>query len=194
MSTTANQRMTIAEYLAYDNGTDTRYELVDGVLVEMGAESTLNTQIVMFLVATFLQMGVPYNQLGIKQQIAVSSSVATARDPDLIVHSQASVRAISGLKQALLLADLPAPALVIEVVSPGRENHHRDYVTKYKEYLEREIPEYWIIDPVRSLVMVCQLVNHQYQQTIFQENQTINSPTFPTFTLTANQILRAGQS
>lgn len=50
--------MTIEEYLTYDDGTDTRYELVDGVLVEMGAESTLNTQIVLFLVVTFLQMGV----------------------------------------------------------------------------------------------------------------------------------------
>jgi Uma2 family endonuclease len=40
----ATNRMTIEEYLNYDDGTDTRYELVDGVLVEMGAESTLNTQ------------------------------------------------------------------------------------------------------------------------------------------------------
>jgi Uma2 family endonuclease len=118
MSIAINPRMTIEEYLTYDDGTDTRYELVDGVLVEMGAESTLDTQIVMFLVATFLQMGVSYYRLGIKQQIAVSTDVATARDSDLIVHSPDSAQAISGLNQALLLADMPPPALVIEVVSP----------------------------------------------------------------------------
>jgi Uma2 family endonuclease len=43
------KRMSLEEYLAYDDGTDTRYELVDGVLVEMGNESKLNVQIAMFL-------------------------------------------------------------------------------------------------------------------------------------------------
>jgi Uma2 family endonuclease len=37
-----NQRMTFEEYLNYDDGTNTRYELVNGVLVEMGAETALN--------------------------------------------------------------------------------------------------------------------------------------------------------
>lgn len=191
MSIATNRRMTLEEYLTYDDETHTRYELVDGVLVEMGTESTLNTQIILFLVATFLQMGVPHYQLGIKHQIAVSCSTATARDPDLIVHSQESAQAISGLKQALLLVDMPAPALVIEVVSPGRENHERHYVAKYGEYLARGIPEYWIIDPNTLLVTVCTLVENQYQQAVLQANQPINSPTFPNLTLTANQILNA---
>ncbi len=50
--------MTPEEYLDYDDGTDTRYELVDGVLVEMGAESTLNTQIAVFLLLTFAALGI----------------------------------------------------------------------------------------------------------------------------------------
>jgi Uma2 family endonuclease len=33
--TTLPQVMTMDEYLAYDNGTDTHYELVNGELVEM---------------------------------------------------------------------------------------------------------------------------------------------------------------
>ena len=32
-----SQLMTMDEYLAYDNGTDTRYELVDRELVEINA-------------------------------------------------------------------------------------------------------------------------------------------------------------
>lgn len=32
--------MTFEDYLAYDDGTDTRYELVDGVLVEMPLNAT----------------------------------------------------------------------------------------------------------------------------------------------------------
>jgi Uma2 family endonuclease len=31
----ATQKLTFKEYLAYDDGTDTRYELVDGELVPM---------------------------------------------------------------------------------------------------------------------------------------------------------------
>jgi len=64
---------TIEEYLDYDDGTDTHYELVNGELVEMGAESTLNTQIAVFLIAAFLQLGISCSRLGIKQQISVSS-------------------------------------------------------------------------------------------------------------------------
>jgi Uma2 family endonuclease len=64
----------IEEYLDYDDGTDTRYELVDGVLVEMGAESTINTVIAMYLAFAFGMLGVPYYRIGIKQQIAIPST------------------------------------------------------------------------------------------------------------------------
>lgn len=49
MAIAANQSMTLEEYLNYDDGTDTRYELVDGILVEMPTESPINKTIVMFL-------------------------------------------------------------------------------------------------------------------------------------------------
>jgi Uma2 family endonuclease len=41
--------LTMEEYLAYDDGTDKRYELVDGELVEMPVESQLNASIAKFL-------------------------------------------------------------------------------------------------------------------------------------------------
>ena len=53
MTVATDLRMTLKEYLDYDDGTDTRYELVDGILVEMGAESPLNPAIAMFLVFAF---------------------------------------------------------------------------------------------------------------------------------------------
>jgi hypothetical protein len=46
MTTIINQGMTLEEHLNYDDGTDTRYELVDGVLVAVGAENPINPQIV----------------------------------------------------------------------------------------------------------------------------------------------------
>ncbi len=195
MTIATDRRLTLEEYLADDHGSDTRYELVDGVLVEMGAESTLNTQIAMFLVFTFAALGIPHYRLGMKQQIAVSSTKATARDPDLLVHSEASVQAMAGLKQALLMPEMPAPLLVVEMVSNSdtdQKSRERDYQEKFGEYAARGIPEYWIIDPVAALVSICRLEGQTYQVAEFRGTQAIISPTFPTLNLAANQILNAG--
>ena len=187
---------TIEEYLDYDDGTDTRYELVNGELVEMGAESTLNTQIAVFLIAAFLQLGISYSRLGIKQQISVSSREVTAREPDLMIHSEESAIAISGQKQALLTFEMPAPALVIEVVSPGNpgsDNHSRDYVKKPQEYAARSIPEFWQIDPDRTVVAVLTLKDRTYQSREFRGGSQVVSAMFPDLQLVADQILRAGR-
>lgn len=195
MSIATNQRLTLEEYLNYDDGTDTRYELVDGVLVEMPTESTENTQIAMFLISVFLQLGIPYYQLGIKQQIAVHSKKATARDPDLIVHSEHSARAISGLKQALLRFDMPPPTLVVEIVSNSdtdKQSRDRDYIEKRSEYANRGIPEYWIIDPIQQVILVLTLSTESYQEQVFRGTDAIASPTFPALSLSADQVLKAG--
>ena len=196
MTQATRPRLTIEEFLTYDDGTDTRYELVDGVLVEMGAESTINTLIAGFLFATFLQLGIPAYQIGFKQWIAVSDSTATARDPDLIVHSEASFAAIEGSSQAIVKAGMPNPLLVVEVVSPGKpgeDNYERDYVEKPKEYATRGIPEFWQIDPSRSVVAVLTLKDGNYWSREFRGDSRVVSPTFPDLQLTADQILRAGR-
>lgn len=195
MNLATRQRMTLEEYLDYNDGTDTRYELVDGVLVEMGAESTLNTQIAMFLLLHFAGLGVPAYCLANKQKIAVSSRQATAREPDLIVHSEESAAAIAQQSQALLRVDMPAPALVVEVVSPGEigtDNYERDYIEKRSEYAARGIPEYWIIDPSRGVVLVLKLSGQSYWEQKFRDNENIASSAFPNLTLTAARILTAG--
>jgi Uma2 family endonuclease len=57
MAVATQRRMNLEEYLIYDDWTDARYELVDGVLVEMGAESTINTWIAMYLAFAFGGLG-----------------------------------------------------------------------------------------------------------------------------------------
>ena len=54
--TTTNKRFTLAEYLAYDDGTGRRYELVNGELVEMPSESDLNNAIAILLLLAFAQL------------------------------------------------------------------------------------------------------------------------------------------
>ena len=196
MTQATRPRLTLEEFLTYDDGTDTRYELVDGVLVEMGAESTINTLIAGFLFLQFAVMGIPAYRIGFKQWIAVSDSTATARDPDLMVHSEASFAAIEGASQAIVRAEMPNPLLVVEVVSPGKpgeDNYDRDYVDKPKEYAARSIPEFWQVDPGRAVVIVLTLKDGAYQPVEFRGGDRVVSPNFTDLQLTADQILRAGR-
>ncbi len=195
MNVATQSKMSLDEYLAYDDGTDARYELVDGVLVEMGAENPLNPKIAVFLLLQFSRLGVPDNNLVIGHQIGVSSSRATARQPDLIVHTDESDAAIMN-DGRILRAGLAVPMLVVEVVSNSandKKSRDRDYEQKPAEYAERGIPEYWIVDPDRAWVKVGTLVNGAYQFQNFTGKQVILSPTFPKLALTAAQVLAAGR-
>ena len=196
MKLSTHRRMTLQEYLNYDDGTHTRYELVNGVLVEMGAESTINTQIAVFLLLCFAQLNIPAYRLGIKQKIAVKSTGINAREPDLMIHSEASAMAIDDAVQAIVKLEYPAPMLVVEVVSPGKpgeDNYDRDYIEKRREYAARGIAEYWLIDPHRQVVLVMTLQGQSYQEQRFTGTNAIASPTFPNLNLTAEQILNAGK-
>jgi Uma2 family endonuclease len=189
--TIATKPITLEEYLNYDDGTDTRYELVDGKLIAMPPESDCNSRIASFLFAYFLQIGTPYYCLRIGTQIAVSGYRATARQPDLIILSEEAVTALEGASQAIITYEMPPPSLVVEVVSPKQEN--RDYRYKRTEYAGRHIPEYWIVDPIAHKVTVLQWVEGLYEEQVYQSDQAIQSPLFPSLDLTATQVLGAGQ-
>jgi Uma2 family endonuclease len=198
MTVATSRRMSLEEYLTYDDGTDTRYELVNGVLVEMGNEAKINTKIAMYLIAMFMGLGVPHYRLGFKQKIEVRSQHASARDPDLIVHTEVSAAAGDDNAEFCLKLDESNPLIVVEVVSPGEPgtlNHDRDYEHKRDEYADRGIPEYWIVDPApdRACVKVGTLINGAYQFQDFTGKQVIVSPTFPGLTLTAIEVLTAGR-
>ena len=194
MVISTQKQMTLAEYLTYDDGTDTRYELRDGVLVAMGAESDSNVSIAMFLISLFLTV-VPYSLLRRGTEIAVPGDKAETRYPDLVVLTEACKAALSGKQRSLINFDMPAPALVIEVVSNSerdKQSRERDYSDKRIEYAARGIPEYWIIDPITAVVLVLSLADGAYQEFHFTGGQFLNSPTFPTLKLTAEEIIKAG--
>ena len=191
MTVATDRRMTLQEFLTYDDGTDKRYELEDGVLVPMGTEATINTKIAIYLIQTFLRL-VAYNRIGIKQHMEVSSRYATARDPDLMIHSEDSAAAIEGLPQACLKYADPNPLIAIEIVSSGSEcskNFKRDYELKPREYADRGIGELWQVDPKREWVKVGTLTDGEYQFATYQGDDAFVSPTFPELKLTATQVL-----
>ncbi len=174
--------MTLEEYRNYDDGTDTRYELVNGELIAMPPESNLNNQIASFLFATFLQIGIPHYCLRMRAQIVVSGARATSREPDLMVLSDKTAIALAGATQCLITHDMPPPLLVVEVVSPKQEN--RDYRHKRTEYAGRQIPEYWIVDPIAQKVTILEWVDGLYEEQVFQGAAAIGSPLFAALNLT----------
>ena len=191
--TTTTKRFTLAEYLAYNDGTDKRYELVNGKLVEMPSESDLNNAIAIWLLLAFARI-IPGRLLRRGTEIVVSGSLATTRLPDLVVLTEELATALAGAARSLVTIDLPPPALVVEVVSPGKENEDRDYRYKRSEYAARGIAEYWIVDPARAQVVVLTLVDGLYEAATYQGEECLVSQILPTLELTAKQVLCAGEA
>lgn len=188
---------TVEEYaeLAPSDLPEGNYELVDGVIIEMGAENDGNVLIAGFLFSVLLQF-VPHYLLRRGTEIRVSSSLVTFRYPDLMVVTDEIHQALKRDRRSLIEFDLPAPRLVVEVVSPGEpgtDNYNRDYIDKRTEYAKRGIPEFWLVDPMRSIVLVLTLVGQTYQAVEFREGDRILSPQFKQLDLTAQQILSAGE-
>lgn len=186
--TVATQKMTFDEFLAYDDGTDRWYELENGELIAMPAESEINRRIAMFLVATLLKLGIAFDRLSMKTEIAVSSTKVSVRVPDLVVFSEEGVAALEGATRSLVLLDMPPPLLVIEVVSPGQES--RDYRYKRSEYAARGIAEYWIADPMQQKVTVLEWVEGFYEEKAYTGDERIVSPLLSNLELTAAQVLQ----
>ncbi len=179
--------LTFEEYLAYDSGTDTHYELVDGELVEMPPESPGNIGIARQLLLELIKH-VSAELVVWGTEIEVSGKRAKVRLPDLMVLSPESLAALAGATRSTITRDMPPPALVIEVVSPGSTNRIRDYRYKHTEYAARGITEYWIVDPEEHQIIVCKWVDGQYEDTLVKGANRIKSEVIPQFESTANQV------
>lgn len=191
-TTTSVKKLTLEEYLAYDDGTDIQYELVDGELVEMPPETDRNNLISLYLLSEFIKF-VPIQLIRHKDtELVVIGNRTRVRLPDLMILTQELFVALGG-RRATITPDMPSPAMVVEVVSPGKVNQDRDYRYKRSEYAARGILEYWIVDADQARVTLLTLVDGLYEEAIFQGTDLITSVTFPTLNLTAAQVLAAGQ-
>ncbi|NJP11223.1 MAG: Uma2 family endonuclease [Leptolyngbyaceae cyanobacterium RU_5_1] len=189
--TTTRSKLTFEDYLSYDDGTDSRYELVEGYLVTMPPESGLNDWIALNLrdelvrlVSRYLvrvhtcELEVPVIKAGQPQN----------RYPDVVVLEPEHMALIE--KRLTIRLSVPAPDLVVEVVSLGDENVQRDYQDKREQYQARGIPEYWIVDPQQRLVTVLELVLGQYVEVgKFRGSDRIQSKRFEGLPLTVEQVL-----
>jgi len=145
------------------------------------------------------RLGLPY---GIPNQVIVRPPEKdSGYFPDVLVLNRANLANEPLWKKASIISLGASIPLVIEVVST---NWRDDYYLKYADYEQMGIPEYWIVDyaalggrnfignPKQPTILVCNLVDGEYQISKFRESDCIISQTFPELNLTPNQIFQAG--
>jgi Uma2 family endonuclease len=194
--TLTTKRLTFAEYLTYSDGTDTRYELVNGELVAMSIGTGEHGEIIDFL---YRQIDAEIARIGcdwIVRPVAIgvrsprAGKWDTSRIPDLIVIPTQQWRKLRS-REAVIELNEPSPILVIEVVSESTKT--TDYRAKRVEYNVLNIPEYWVVDPLTSKVTIFTLIEELYEGAEFASAERIVSGTFPDLNLTSEQIIWAGE-
>ncbi|UBF29457.1 Uma2 family endonuclease [Kovacikia minuta CCNUW1] len=188
--------LTFKEYLNLgDDGTDNRYELVRGELTALLPESGFNDAIANYLFLRLVNAGIPFQLIRphtCELQVPVMrQGDPLNRFPDLVVLREEHL--LLTQKRLTITLDMPPPQLVVEVISPGESNRERDLIRKRAQYCQRAIPEYWLIDPELETVIVLQLGSAQYVEIgLFRGSDRIYSPTFPSLSLTAEDLLGSG--
>ena len=183
------RRFTFEEYCVYDDGTDNRYELVQGYLQLMSPPAGLHIVICGFLVHVFNTLFArTHSPLQAEKDVGVRVQKRTCRIVDVCVNGDAQWQTISqpGTVGIFLLAQ--TPLLVVEVAST---NEKEDYQAKYQEYAAAGIPEYWIVNSKRQHLRVCNAnapgTPYQYRQ--FVKGQRIISQVLPQLELTVDEVL-----
>ncbi|MCC5619979.1 Uma2 family endonuclease [Nostoc sp. CHAB 5715] len=176
---TTAQRLTFEQYLEIDDGTENRYELVDGRLIELPPESEPNTSLANYLFLLLVSAGMPFRQVQphvCELQVPVLEAGDPAnRYPDLVILREEHLELTR--KRLTITFDVLPPHLVVEVVSPGQSNRDRDYVRKRKQYAARGVLEYWLIDPEEQAIAILQLSEGSYREAgRFTGSTQIKSP------------------
>ncbi len=185
--------MSIEAFLEYGEP-DERYELARGVPVKMPSPAVLH-QVICFAFAGHLsravaRFGLPYTVTA----IGLQTEDLTVRIPDILVCYQADIEAnIAGKNEGLARLGQEV-ALVVEVVS---QNWRDDYRDKRREYAQRGVPEYLIIDPYRERI----IVNHapdtaqgRYQREVaYGKGEALRLASIPGLTLSVDRVL-AGET
>jgi Uma2 family endonuclease len=181
--------LTFEEYLYYQGKPDVMYELYRGKLIEMPTPTGLHTRICHFLTAQFQRYLVSHNLPLVATSVTgVRTEDRTSRIPDVVVCSAELWERVCNRKGAGVLDFEEQPRLVVEVTS---DKWREDYILKRAEYALVNIPEYWIIDPNKSKVIICFNPNNEngYESREFLPGQEIESPLFTDFILPVNVLL-----
>lgn len=198
------QPVTFDEFIAwYPENSDTRYELRNGVIVEMPRPRGKHSDVGGFL-SDSLFVEISQSQLPYfipKECVIRSEDAESGYEPDVIVLNRHTIDADPRWAKESVITKGQSAVLAIEVVST---NWRDDYHKKFADYEALGIAEYWIVDylglggrqfigsPKQPTLSVYELVEGEYEGQQFRGSDRIVSPAFPNLTLTAEQAFTAG--
>ncbi|MDZ8107424.1 MAG: Uma2 family endonuclease [Nostoc sp. DedQUE12a] len=197
--------VTFDDFIAwYPENSPQRYELHDGVIVEMPPPTGDHEEIIGFLVGEIVA---EYKRLKLPYFIPKTAFVKppegeSAYSPDVLILNQPNLVNEPLWKKESTVSLAESIPLVVEVVS---SNWRDDYLKKAADYEAIGIPEYWIIDyaalggrrfignPKQPTISVYSLVEGEYQVRQFRNGECIISEAFPELNLNTEQIFQSFQ-
>jgi Uma2 family endonuclease len=185
-------------------GEDDRYELIDGDVFDLEPTGPHEE------VAAFIdrKLNVQIDSLGLPYFLPQRCLIKPLGDwtglrPDLVVLDKAQLVHEPLWSKEPIITLGSSVKLVVEVVSSNWQN---DYARKVEEYALLGIPEFWIVDdaalggiefigrPKQPTLTICILgEDGYYNKQRFRGSNAIASEAFLSLSLTAVQILSAGQ-
>lgn len=192
------------EFVAkYPDNTGKRYELHDGVIVEMSQPTGDHEEVVGFLAFEVtrecIRLNLPY--FIPKTALVKPPENESAYSPDVLILNRPNLVNEPLWKKESTVSQAESIPLVVEVVS---SNWRDDYLKKAADYEAVGIREYWIVDyaalggrrfignPKQPTVSLYTLIDGEYQVSQFRGSDRIISPLFPELNLTPEQIFQAG--
>lgn len=200
MVETLTKPVTFDEFIVFYPENGKRYELHDGVIIEMNPPVGEHEEIIGFLVEEIVT---EYKRLKFPYFIPKTALIKTpnglsAYSPDILLLNRTNLVNEPLWKKESTITQAASVPLVIEIVS---SNWQTDYSTKVNEYELLGIPEYWIVDyaafggrrfignPKVPTISVYSLIDREYEVNQFRDDDLIISPLFPDLKLTLSQIL-----
>lgn len=161
-----------------------RREIIDGELY-VSKQPDWYHQVISGRLSGFLETWSMQHDIGMA---AIAPGLILAEDddvvPDVVWASHARLAQI--LRGGKLYG---APELVIEVLSPGKRNMHRDRETKLKLYARHGVDEYWIVDWMRHTLDIYRSSGELLVLFMtFKSGDQVTSPLLPGFMLTLDQL------
>ncbi len=175
------RRLQVADLALLPEEAGTRYELIQGVLHVTMQPHWQHQSITMHLMGQLWLWSMQTGQGVVLPTPGVIFAADEAVVPDVVWVRRERLAALLGEDGKLH----GAPDLVIEVLSPGRQNQERDRVEKRDLYRRHGVAEYWIVDCWQRWVEVYRPAAEETTgpvQTV-GEAETLTSPLLPGFSV-----------